>query len=56
MTERSLTAAEVEAKARAEYQAAPEPGQPQLPWEDLPEYRRAFWREIVRGNAGAAEG
>lgn len=51
-----LDAQEVEAKARAEYHAAREPGMVQVPWDDLPEFRRAYWREIVKGNAGASEG
>ena len=50
-----MTDDEIERQARAEYEASAESGLP-LPWEELPEYRRAFWREVVQGNAGASEG
>jgi hypothetical protein len=51
-----LSPAQIEAKARAEYEAAREPGEAQIPWGDLPEFRRAYWREIAQGNAGASLG
>lgn len=51
-----MTDPEIEAKAKAEYEAAREPGTVQIPWEDLPEFRRDYWRELVKGNAGASEG
>lgn len=47
---------EIEKKAEAEYVAAREPGRGQIPWADLPEFRKAYWRELVKGNAGAALG
>jgi hypothetical protein len=54
MGDGEMSPAEVEAKARAEYEAAREPGEAQIPWLDLPEFRRQFWREIAQGNAGAS--
>lgn len=50
----TMTDDEIERKAKAEYEASAESGL-QLPWAEIPETRRAMWREIVQGNAGAAE-
>ena len=49
-----MTEDEIERKAKAEYEASAESGL-QLPWAEIPEARRAMWREVVQGNAGAAE-
>ena len=43
---------EIAKKARAEYDAARDAGDPA--WPDLAEYRRALWRELIPGNAGVA--
>lgn len=47
-----MTEDEIEKKARAEYEATRERGD--SPWSDLPEFRRAVWRDLFQGNAGAA--
>jgi len=49
-----MTDDEIERQAKAEYEASAESGL-QLPWAEIPGTRRAMWREIVQGNAGAAE-
>jgi hypothetical protein len=33
-----------------------EPEAPRIPWPDLPEFMKNYWRELARGNAGAALG
>lgn len=44
-----MTAEEIEAKARAEYEAEPiERGQVPMRWDALPEFRREEWRRLVR--------
>jgi hypothetical protein len=47
-----MTDDEIERQAQAEYESSAESGL-QLPWAEIPETRRAMWREIVKGNAGA---
>jgi hypothetical protein len=49
-----MTDEEIEKKARAEYEASADASAAQRAWEDLPEYLRIQWRELVRGNAGIA--
>ena len=51
-----MTRDEIERKARAEYEAARTPGETLRPWADLAEFRKDFWRELVEGDASAAEG
>jgi hypothetical protein len=41
-----MTDDEIELKAKAEYEASAESGL-QLPWTEIPEARRAMWRELV---------
>jgi hypothetical protein len=49
-----MTHEEIELEARAAYEAAREDGQAQLPWGDLPAFAQNVWRDLAKGNAGAA--
>jgi predicted ATPase len=49
-----MTQDEIEQAARESYEASREDGQSQLPWADLPAFAQNVWRDLVRGNAGAA--
>lgn len=51
-----MTDDEIEKMARAEYEAARQPDKAQIPWNDLPQVRRDYWRELVRHSPGAAAG
>jgi hypothetical protein len=46
-----MTDDEIERQAKAEYEASTE-SDLQLPWAEIPEARRAMWRELVQDNAG----
>lgn len=45
-----------ERRAQELYAAAREDFEVQLPWADLPDVQRNYWREIAKGNAGASMG
>lgn len=47
-----MTDDEIERKARAEYEATRERGDPD--WSDLPQVRQDLWRDLMRGDAGVA--
>lgn len=47
---------DLERAARDLYDAAEDDFENPPAWDDLPEVQKGFWRELAKGNAGAAIG